>query len=350
MAKKKQLPNGVVPSSPMSSAPKSTIPSILRFPVLVLMSMTLSFSLYSITSDFSTGELSLVSNTRDKWWEIAGLLALKVAELAYGWWADYDSEYFTAPDYYAADRVQGMDIMCLTFMTHLPHLHLLKSFYNVSPGTILRCLAVDVSSNALPFGLLRKPLPVHDSEASNKEVANRSIINDWPIQIYTMTLAAVIYSVVIFSSLRSWLPVYFIWHFDGIKDMAAAHDAQVPILVGSFIFTIGWAMNKFMFAPSLGVRPDRFDAEIAMFDPETATFGETLWYNAFGYSKRSRTLIARTVTLAVACLLETELRTFIGVRGAEVAGGAGWGAVWATAALLTGIAFAWIGDVEGVSN
>lgn len=71
--------------------PASYVPSQLRFPVLAILSLTVSSALYAATSGFSSGELATVSRHRDEWWEIAGVLGFKVTELAVGWYGDYDS-------------------------------------------------------------------------------------------------------------------------------------------------------------------------------------------------------------------------------------------------------------------
>ena len=66
------------------------VPPSLRFPIAVLLNLTLSAALYSITSDFRAGDLSSVSRSINQWWEVMGLLGGKVAELAIGWYGDFD--------------------------------------------------------------------------------------------------------------------------------------------------------------------------------------------------------------------------------------------------------------------
>ncbi|KAI4211326.1 MAG: hypothetical protein LQ351_005881 [Letrouitia transgressa] len=140
-----------------------------------------------------------------------------------------------------------------------------------------------------------------------------------------MILAAAIYGNVIFYSFRFGLPAFFIRHFEDIKSLQAAHNTELPIAIAACILPIGFAIHRFLFTPSLGAKPDQLDNENANFDPETATFGETLAYN-------------------------TGVKTYIGVKGAEASGGAGWGAVWSVATLLTGAAVWWVGDVNEISN
>ena len=70
----------------------SKIPAPLRFPLLVLISLTSSSGLYSLASAFTAGDLSSVSKRLDDWGVIIGLLGWKAAQLAVGWWGDYDGE------------------------------------------------------------------------------------------------------------------------------------------------------------------------------------------------------------------------------------------------------------------
>jgi len=75
-------------------APSSTskIPNTLRFPLLVLISLTSSSVLYSLSSAITAGDLSSVSKSLNDWWEITGLLGWKTAQLAVGWWGGYDGQ------------------------------------------------------------------------------------------------------------------------------------------------------------------------------------------------------------------------------------------------------------------
>lgn len=231
----------------------------------------------------------------------------------------------------------------------MPYLYLLTTFYAVRPTTMWLGICIDVLSTYLPFTLLRDSSPVHKSEVSKDQVANRSILNDLQIQFYTSFLAAAVYGLVVFASFRGWLPEYLIVHFEGLRDLSGAHEAALPFLTLGFTLS-GYAAQSFLFVPALGAKPDVHDMHMAEFDPETATLSETVWYNIWGYSKRSRTLIKRTATLAFASAMQTGLRTYITVNGVEFAGAAGWAAMWASAALLVGGVFWWVGNVEGVSN
>lgn len=242
-----------------------------------------------------------------------------------------------------------MDVASLTLLSHAPHLYLLTSFYRIRPTTALTCLTIDTLSTYIPFRLLRNPSATHRSVTPKDTVANRSVINDTSVRIYTSVLAAAIYGVVVFGSLGSWLPLYLVLHFDGLRDISAAHSAALPKLIGLSL-PVGHAAREFIFTPSTGSRPDSFDDRIALFNPEIATLRETFLYNVWGYSKRTRTLIKRTLTLAAVTGVHNWLQTYIAIEGTESFGAAGWSAVWALAAVVTGTAFWWVGDVEGISN
>lgn len=264
---------------------------------------------------------------------MAGLIGWKTAELAVGWWGEYDN----------------VDLASLTVLSHAPHLYLLTTFYGIRPTTMISCLAIDALTAYIPFSLLRDVSATHQTRAPKGAVSNRSVINDLSVRIYTSLLAAGIYSVVVFGSFSSWLPVYLIIHFDGIRDISAAHSAALPFLIFSF-FPLGVAAREFLFTTATGAKPDAHDRKVASFNPETATLSETIIYNLWGHSKRTRTLIKRTTTLVLVTAFHTWLQTYVAIEGTEGYGAAGWSGIWAVAATATGLAYWWVGDVEGVSD
>ncbi|KAL8885350.1 MAG: hypothetical protein Q9215_006788 [Flavoplaca cf. flavocitrina] len=336
MVKRKQMAATspqAVPVPPLRQPSNSKLPGLLRFPILVLSSMIASSAMYSLVSQLGTGDLAGVNKRRDEWWEIAAVLGWKATELGLGWWGEYD----------------GWDLASLTMLSHMPYLYLLTTFYAVRPTTLWIGLLVDVLSTYLPFSLLRDSSPIHRSEPSKGEVANRSILNDLNIMIYTSFLAAAVYGVVIYGSFRTWLPGFLIVHFEGLKDLSGAYEAALPGVTVGFLVS-GYAAQSFLFRPALGAKPDAHDMQMAEFDAETATLGQTVWYNIWGYSKRSRTLIKRTAILVLVSVMQTGLRTYITIEGVEPVGAAGWAAMWAAAATLVGTVLWWVGDVEGVSN
>lgn len=99
MARNKAVPKRVEPEPAeqeitfQAPIPTSVIPELLRFPLLVALNITFSALLYTLAAPITKGDLATVSGHRDEWWEIAGLLGWKAAELATGWWRGYDSEH-----------------------------------------------------------------------------------------------------------------------------------------------------------------------------------------------------------------------------------------------------------------
>ena len=201
----------------------------------------------------------------------------------------------------------------------------------------------------MPFRLLRPVLPPHSSEAPKGAVSNRSVINDWHVNLSTSLLAAGIYAIVLYISLATWLPMHLVLHFDGLRDISGAYDASATLLNVAFVIP-GFAAKSFLFTPATGAKANLGDIRAKAFNPETATLGETVMHNLWGYSKRTRTMVIRTATLAAVVFVNTFLQVAVTIEGADVVGAAGWAAVWASAALITGAAMWWVGDVEGVTN
>ncbi|KAL9075308.1 MAG: hypothetical protein Q9161_001685 [Pseudevernia consocians] len=322
-------PPATIPAA--SPASNSKLPAEFRFPLLVVLSLTISSFLYSFVSPFTSGDLATVSRSRDNWWEIGALLGWKATQLAVGWYGGFDSTDFAA----------------LTFLTHLPYHYFLSTFYQIRPTTSAYCIAIDTLTAYVPFYSLKVSSSIHSIKTPKGVAANRSVINDTGVQIYTSLLAAGIYTVVVFSSYGTWLPVYLVTHFDGMRDISAAYNPNFPWLILSFLPT-GFAAKVFLFTPATAAKADKHDKETAAFNPETATLGETVAYNLWGYSHRARILMKRTATLVAMGGAHTILQTYGSLEGAEFLGAAGWSSVWGLAATLTGAAFLWVGDVDGV--
>ena len=241
----------------------------------------------------------------------------------------------------------GADFAALTFLTHVPYHYFLSTFYEIRPTTSAYCIAFDTLTAYIPFYSLKVSSSIHSIKTPKGVAANRLVINDTGVQLYTSLLAAGIYSVVVFGSYNTWLPVYLVTHFDGMRSISAVRSPNFPWLILSFLPT-GFAARVFLFTPATAAKVDKHDKEIAAFDPVNATFGETVAYNLWGYSHRARTLIKRTAILVAIGAAHTMLQIYGSLEGAELLGAAGWSGVWGLAATLTGAAFLWVGDVDGV--
>ena len=240
-----------------------------------------------------------------------------------------------------------MELASLTLLSHLPPLFLLTSFYAIRPTTVVASLAIDLITTYLPFRLLRPLLPAHRPASTKAVVPNRSVINDLPVRLVTTSLGAAIYGTLLYGSYRSWLPIHLVTSFDGLKDISAAHAPALPRLIVTFL-PVGYAVHEFLFTPYAAVQAEAAGERPDPFDPATASLGETLRYNFWGYSRPTKFLLTRMVTLIVVTGVNTWLHTFVTIDGAEVRGAVGWAAVWVVAAALSSIAFGWVGRASDV--
>ncbi|KAK3654391.1 hypothetical protein LTR56_004021 [Elasticomyces elasticus] len=312
-------------------AAATSLPAPVRFILVCLLNFALSTVLYSLTSGIVGYELGAVARVPDET-HIAALFAWMFVELGGAWYAHYDWQ----------------DVASLSILCNLPLYFLLTTFYGVDAISASIILSIDVVAIAIPFALLR---PLNHAHEHGKD-PNQQVANDRLIFALVGMLGASIYSIVIYTSLYTWLPVYLITHFDTIRSVQRAHDASVPLLLLSFI-PLGWATSQFLFTPSIGSRgnPGLTDPKIypekTDFDPETATFGETLAFNLGfkgGFTKRAEVLVKRSAVLIVCSVANTFTRTLLTVDGTEPFGAAGWAGVWGLAALLTSVAYGFVGN------
>ena len=243
----------------------------------------------------------------------------------------------------------GYDVAALALLSHLPPLVLLTTCYSIRPTTMLSCLAVDLLAMSIPFNLLRRISPAHADDAPQGSIANRSIVSDLPTQAFASLLGAGVYAFVVFGSYYTWLPAHLVLNFDGLRSMAGIYNVQFPILVILFI-PVGIAAKVFLFTPSTAAKKDFADAQRESFDAETATLEETFWYNIWGFSNHTRVMISRSAILAGVTFLYSWVQVYASIEGAESLGAAGWAGVWAIAATLTGTAYSWVTNIEGVSS
>ena len=224
-----------------------------------------------------------------------------------------------------------------------PQLYLLNSFYGLTTLTAGASLGIDVLSSFIPFLLLR-PLSGARSAAANAPY--REIIVDRNLQGSTTLLAAVVYSTTLFIASKLVLPTTLVLYFEGIPSIQSAVDAtllgNVPSHVVGLLF--GVASRIFIFTPVAATGRTTEDAEVAKFDPVGATLGETLYWNLWGFTTRSKVAIRRTVV----AMFVTGINTFSQCRtlhGVEFVGAAIYAAVWVLGTMLTGLSLAYVGVV-----
>ncbi|KAL4991359.1 hypothetical protein BDW68DRAFT_152566 [Aspergillus falconensis] len=324
------------PPSPKTMAER--IPSLARFFLIIISSLALSSTLFTLTSPITLGELGLVSRHLEEWWEVGGLMAWKTVEVALAWASGFD----------------GHDVLNFSFLIHLPTYALLSSFYGLRPTTVLASYAIVLVSTAVPFALLRNPNLVHNlARAPSTAVFNRGILQDWGITIYTIVLATAIYTVTLYLSYQTWLPAQLVVHFERLPNITRVHagPAGLPILFFSLL-PAGWAARDFLFVSSAGT-PAVQDTEIekgkSMLPEQGEYLASTVYRKTWGsLSRRTRVLTKRTVTLATVLMANTVIQVAGTVNGASFEGASAWGFVWAVATLVVGLVYGWIEAVDGL--
>ena len=70
--------------------PTSKIPVALRFPLAIILNLSLAELLYTISSTFTAGDLGSVKRSINDWDQIFGLVACKIIELGVSWYSGFD--------------------------------------------------------------------------------------------------------------------------------------------------------------------------------------------------------------------------------------------------------------------
>jgi len=237
-----------------------------------------------------------------------------------------------------------LDIVSLSILAQMPYYVLLHTFYETSVVALGLSFLIDMTSLTTPFFLLRRLnfYNDHKGTTTNPQTVG-DLAADRTVQFYMSGFAAAMYSLIVYSSFYTWLPIHMIIHFDEIRSLEAAHNAVLPILFAA-CFPIGYAAKNFLFKPSIAA--SRAPAIFPTFNPHTATLFDTIRWN-FGlgrHSTRVSILSRRTTLLVCFTFLNTFVRVFGTVEGAEMYGAAGWAALWSVAAATVGLGFAWAGE------
>ncbi|QSZ30576.1 hypothetical protein DSL72_000132 [Monilinia vaccinii-corymbosi] len=311
-------------SSERSLRRPSKVPEILRFPLVVILSFVGKGLAYSLSAAYlDREELGRVSRRAEGWDEVGILFGWRTLELALGWFGNYD----------------GYDIAALSLLSHGPPLYLLGTFYEVGLETVLSSLLIDTLATYVPFRLLR---PLSAAHADSPSAPNRNIISDLPIQTITTLLAASIYSVTLYSSYLTYMPTYLATYFEGIPSIAAVHSATPTSLLPTTLL-LGLATRSFIFTPATATEPS--DSKGPRFNPETATLEETIWYNLWGWSKKTKVIIKRTATSMIVTGINTFVQTYFTVEGVEARGAVAYTGAWVVAAGICGGVLGFVGAV-----
>ena len=99
-SRKKSTSGAVISSSSSAPAkrdslatPASKLPPSLRFPLVVLLNLSLSSLLYTLSAENLTGDLAQASRRHDTWQEISAILLAKCLELGISWFGGFDSMF-----------------------------------------------------------------------------------------------------------------------------------------------------------------------------------------------------------------------------------------------------------------
>ncbi|KAL2827081.1 hypothetical protein BDW59DRAFT_171607 [Aspergillus cavernicola] len=314
------------------------IPSLARFFLVIISSLALSSTLFTLTSRVTLGELGHVSKHFEEWWEVGGLMGWKAVEVGLAWMMGLD----------------GRDVLSFSFLIHLPTYALLSLFYNLRPTTILASYAIVLFSTAVPFSLLRNPTLVHNlSRAPLTAVSNRGIIQDWAITLYTTIMATAVYTVTLYLSYETWLPPQLVIYFESLPNISKVHagPAGLPMLFISLL-PAGWAARDFLFVSSAGT-PAVPGSDMEKGKSTKPKQGEYLAYTIYrktwgALSCRTKVLVSRTAVLATVLLANTVIQVAGTINGASSKGATAWGFVWTLATSIVGLTYGWIEAVDGL--
>ncbi|KUI65382.1 hypothetical protein VM1G_00743 [Cytospora mali] len=312
----------------VSSQRKSTLPSVIRFPLVAILSFSISSLGYSFINEFTNGELATIMRTLDTEHDVGIMAAWRLAELALGWFANFDS----------------VDLAALNLLSHGPTFYLMAAFYNLSPQTAIAGLSVDVIASFVPFLLLR---PLSGAHWVSSSTPNREIVVDRQIGVLSTLLAGFIYNVVLFLSYKTYLPAALVLHFEGIPTVEPANNAAVIYvspLATALALVSGLAARSFIFTPVAATGRTEQDEKAARFDPVEAGLGETLWWNIWGYTTQTKVAILRTVVAMAVTGVNTWLSCTMTINGVESIGAALYASPWVVAAFFTGVGLAVIGE------
>lgn len=223
---------------------------------------------------------------------------------------------------------------------------LLSVFYGIRPLTAGAYLGIEVVSTFLPFLLLRRLSSAHSAAPG---IVNREIIVDRGIQVLTSLHSSLIYSVVLFLASRTFLPNTFVLHFNGIPTIKPAADAVLfgfgTPLIQVLSLLSGLAARTFIFTPLVTTPPTLEDQENFEFDPVSATLGQTVAWNLWGYTSRTKVSIIRTAVAMLFTAVATYMDTALAINGVESYGAVVYASVWVISALVTGLSLRYVGSI-----
>ncbi|TQS38854.1 hypothetical protein Golomagni_00633 [Golovinomyces magnicellulatus] len=291
---------------------------IFKFLFVVVTSTVLSSLLHSLTNIYFNTNSIKYWRPLDTWQDIGFLIGWRITELGLEWLAGYDS----------------YDAVALGILSHGPPLDLLVTFYGVPPTAVLHPLLINSFVTYISFRLVRPlspPRMISSSRKDARRVANCEILQSTAVQLYIVFLAASVYTIVLFTAYKTYFPEYLVTYFNQIPNITAAYS---PFYITKFPATIlvGLAAKTFIFTPAIATPND----EDCDFDTVTASLWETLLYNIWGYSSKTKVVIKRTALLMIVSGMNTFLRTLKMIDGVEFTGAAIYSAIIILAFGITG--------------
>lgn len=345
----------VIHSTLSNSGGKSASWSLYGF--LVIVSLFLSSALFTSIASFTLGDLSRVSKHLETWWEALGLVAWRTAELGVSWMMGFDGKTNITPNVQAIAVITrlklGCDVASFTLLTHVPTWALLLHFYRARPTTIVTSLAIDLISITVPFILFqRQTTTTIPSKSSSNRKSNHDLIQDGQTMLFLSMAGSSIFAVFVYLSFSTWIPKFLVVHFDEIPDIRTVYAgaAGFPIWIITLL-PAGYATYNLLFVGSTSWSFDGKEKHSFQGDNE----GECLitppykrvWRKLF---PTSGSLIIRTLTLATMTFLNTLVQLAGTIRGVDLVGASGWGAIWGAATLSIGAYFAWVDAVDDIAG
>lgn len=92
------------PALAPAQRPTSTLPSVLKFPLIAVLSFSISSLGYSFINEFTRGELGTILRTLDTSRDVYVMTGWRLTELAIGWFGNFD----------------WLDLAALNFLSHSP--------------------------------------------------------------------------------------------------------------------------------------------------------------------------------------------------------------------------------------
>lgn len=304
-------------------APLAGLPAPARFAAVELVALALLTAGTYAIAQLSSNEMAVLRARPESPTELALLAGWRAAEIAIAWLANLDF----------------IDVGLISFVAHAPAVWLITMFYGIRPSTAVASVLLDVAAPAAAFYLAR---PLGSLRFAGPKLYNKDLVST-PFQLLIGALSTSVYASVVSLALRFVLPKVFVLYFQGIPTVEPAYSASFLALLPVAAF-FGFAASKFIFAAYITTGKSKEDDKIRQFDPVHASLRETVWWNFWGYTLRSRIIITRTAIVTLMTAVSTYLASAVGIDGVSCLGASVYAFVWAFATGATGLALGLVGQ------